>query len=86
MPKYTYRKVAQNDGDSSGVEMGTPSKSTTRVYDEAEFDGDDLAHRRLPTCLSLLILLTIVYVLSRTSGSSTCTYDVRVLKIFNAHF
>ena len=27
--------------------------------------GDDLAHRRLPTCLSLLILLTIVYVLSR---------------------
>ena len=43
--------------------------------------GDDLAHRRLPTCLSLLILLTIVYVLSRTSSSSTCTYDLTSLNM-----
>ena len=39
MPKYSYRKVQQNE--DGGLEMGTPSKAATRVYDEAEFDVSD---------------------------------------------
>jgi len=58
MAKWTYAPVAQDEG-------GNIQKVTVQ-------DDDSIVNRRMPYCLGIMVLLAIVYVLSRTEQVADC--------------
>jgi hypothetical protein len=82
MPKYNYAPVStneENNKSSSGNGNNGGSKpqpfNIQNGSDGPSGSGDELVAERMPMCIGMVILLAIVYVLSRAGDPSLCAHD-----------